>query len=191
MNIPTILTILRILSTPVIILLMYLANISSEISTSLVMSSAILFAVAAITDFIDGKLARSKSQVTILGTFLDPIADKFMVCSVLITLVLIYASTSYSILFTLLTTAVISREILITGLREWTARMGNEQVSSVSKSGKMKAGFQMTGITMLIVAPCSNSTLFMQISIGVFGIGAILGLTSAYSYMKSSKETFK
>ena len=113
-----------------------------------------------------------------------------MVCSVLVTLVLVYAETSYGLLFTVLTTAVIAREILITGLREWTARMREEEASAVSQSGKLKAGFQMTGITMLIVAPCVNNITFLQISMAVFGIGVILGLTSAYSYLKVSKKTF-
>ncbi|MQG08051.1 MAG: CDP-diacylglycerol--glycerol-3-phosphate 3-phosphatidyltransferase [SAR202 cluster bacterium] len=193
MNIPTVLTILRLIATPIIIILIYigsLSNILPEYSIVLVVSAGILFAIAAITDFIDGKLARSTSQVTKLGTFLDPIADKFMVCCVLATLILVYSETNYRILFTILTTAVISREILITGLREWTARMRVEETSAVSQSGKMKAGFQMTGITMLILALSINNNIFTQISMVIFGIGVLLGLTSAYGYMKASIKTF-
>ena len=193
MNIPTILTIIRMIAVPFILFFIYIGQFSEIVppyNTILIFAAGILFATAAITDFIDGKLARSTSQVTKLGTFLDPIADKFMVCSVLVTLVLVYSETSYGLLFTVLTTAVIAREILITGLREWTARMREEEASAVSQSGKLKAGFQMTGITMLIVAPCVNNITFLQISMAVFGIGVILGLTSAYSYLKVSKKTF-
>ncbi len=181
------------IAVPFIIFFIYIGQFSEIVppyNTILIFAAGILFATAAITDFIDGKLARTTSQVTKLGTFLDPIADKFMVCSVLVTLVLVYSETSYGLLFTVLTTAVIAREILITGLREWTARMREEEASAVSQSGKLKAGFQMTGITMLIVAPCVNNITFLQISMAVFGIGVILGLTSAYSYLKVSKKTF-
>ncbi len=180
------------MTTPIIIILIYAGNTQDLFSYKSVFLSiaAFLFAVAAITDFIDGKLARSKSQVTKLGTFLDPIADKFMVCSVLVTMVLMYTNTRYGVLFAILSTVVISREILITGLREWTARIGQEQVSAVAQSGKLKAGFQMTGITMLIVGPTLSNSFFTIASIGIFFIGVILGLTSAYSYMKASIKTF-
>ncbi len=106
--------------------------------------SASLFALAAITDWLDGYLARTLNQTSAFGAFLDPVADKLMVAAALIMLV----NLSYVDAF--IAFIIIGREIAISALREWMAQLGNSKSIAVSMLGKVKTAFQMIAILLLL-----------------------------------------
>lgn len=108
--------------------------------------AGLVFAAAAITDSLDGYLARRLGQTTRLGAFLDPVADKLIVA---VTLVLIVSRDSRP-LMVLTAAVIIGREIAISALREWMAGIGQRTAVAVSRIGKYKTILQMTGITMLL-----------------------------------------
>ncbi len=106
--------------------------------------SALLFAFAAITDWLDGYLARTLNQTSAFGAFLDPVADKLMVAAALIVLV------NLTYVDALIAFIIIGREIAISALREWMAQLGNSKSVAVSMLGKFKTTFQMAAILLLL-----------------------------------------
>ncbi len=114
MNIPNLLTLLRVLLIPIFILLFYLPTSWSYLTASAV------FALAAATDWLDGYLARRLGQSTPFGAFLDPVADKLMVAVALVLLVEEHAN----LWLTLPAVIIIGREIVVSALREWMAELG-------------------------------------------------------------------
>jgi CDP-diacylglycerol--glycerol-3-phosphate 3-phosphatidyltransferase/cardiolipin synthase len=106
--------------------------------------SSLLFAFAAITDWLDGYLARSLNQTSAFGAFLDPVADKLMVAAALIVLV------NLTYVGALVAFIIIGREIAISALREWMAQLGNSKSIAVSMLGKIKTTFQMLAILLLL-----------------------------------------
>ena len=143
-NLPNILTWLRILAIPLVVLL-FLFGPRNHWSLAYPIAG-LVFAAAAITDSLDGYLARRLGQTTRLGAFLDPVADKLIVA---VALVLIVSRDPRPII--VLTAAVIiGREIAISALREWMAGIGQRTAVAVSRIGKYKTIVQMTGLTMLL-----------------------------------------
>ena len=108
--------------------------------------AGLLFAAAAITDSLDGYLARRLGQTTRLGAFLDPVADKLIVAVALVLIV----SRDARALMVLTAAVIIGREIAISALREWMAGIGQRTAVAVSRIGKYKTILQMTGLTMLL-----------------------------------------
>jgi len=106
--------------------------------------SALLFAFAAVTDWLDGYLARSLNQTSAFGAFLDPVADKLMVAAALIVLV------NLTYVGALVAFIIIGREIAISALREWMAQLGSSKSIAVSMLGKIKTTFQMIAILLLL-----------------------------------------
>jgi CDP-diacylglycerol--glycerol-3-phosphate 3-phosphatidyltransferase len=143
-NWPNILTWLRILAIPLIMLLFLIgSHVPHDLADPL---AGLLFAAAAITDSLDGYLARRLGQTTRLGAFLDPVADKLIVA---VALVLIVSRDPRAVM--VLTAAVIiGREIAISALREWMAGIGQRTAVAVSRIGKYKTILQMVGLTMLL-----------------------------------------
>ena len=174
-QIPNILTMSRIIIIPLVLISYSFAGKYSAILSSL------LFLLACITDFLDGYLARTYSIQSKLGRFLDPIADKLLVGSVI--LLLVY----YKKADLLPAIAIICREILVSGLREFLAEI---RVSvPVSKLAKVKTGFQMSAIFMLLLSNQETNFLF----IGVLGslalwISAGLTLFTGYIFLGLSKK---
>lgn len=140
MSIPNILTLLRIFLIPVFVVVFYLPYSWSR------PVSAIIFILAALTDLFDGYLARRLNQVSPLGAFLDPVADKLMVAVVLIVLLQQHPT----IWLALPTAIIIGREITISALREWMAEVGARSRVAVSSLGKFKTTAQMIAIIFLI-----------------------------------------
>lgn len=157
MNIPNILTLLRIALIPVFIVVFYLPFTWAR------EASAIIFAFAAITDWFDGYLARRLGQESSLGAFLDPVADKLMVATVLIVLLQQHPT----IWMALPVVIIIGREITISALREWMAEVGARNQVAVSSLGKVKTTAQMLAIFCLIY----EATI---VSIPVFTVGYVL-----------------
>jgi CDP-diacylglycerol--glycerol-3-phosphate 3-phosphatidyltransferase/cardiolipin synthase len=108
--------------------------------------SALLFAFAGVTDWLDGYLARSWNQTSAFGAFLDPVADKLMVAAALIVLV------DVGMVNALIAFIIIGREITISALREWMAQLGASKSVAVSMLGKVKTSFQMLAILFLLYA---------------------------------------
>src|SRR5690606_27793354 len=118
--------------------------------------SAAIFGLAALTDWLDGYLARKLDQMTPFGAFLDPVADKLIVAVALVILV----QSRPTLLVALPAMIIICREILISALREWMAEMGTRTSVAVSMLGKIKTTLQMIAIALLLLAdPAGNNLL--------------------------------
>ncbi len=143
-NIPIFLTWLRILLIPVFTLILYLP-VSGNGAVMANWAAALVFAIAGLTDWFDGFLARRLQQTSDFGAFLDPVADKLMVASALILLVQLDRT------FALFAIIIIGREITVSALREWMAQMGKRGSVAVVKLGKFKTGVQIAAIIMLLI----------------------------------------
>lgn len=148
--IANVLTVARIIMIPLVVILFYMPQ------PWLKPAAAIVFILAAITDSLDGYLARKLGQTSALGAFLDPVADKLMVAVALILLVsyqppdLKLFDFNPHVLITLTAAVIVGREITISALREWMAEMGARGKVAVSSIGKLKTIFQMTGLSMML-----------------------------------------
>ena len=141
MTIPNILSLLRIGLIPCYVLFFYLPGVWSNIA------AATVFALAAITDWLDGYLARRLQQTSKLGAFLDPVADKLLVAVVLILLL----QRDPQIWIALPVAVITGREITISALREWMAELGARQTVAVSSIGKVKTVCQMIAIILMTI----------------------------------------
>jgi CDP-diacylglycerol--glycerol-3-phosphate 3-phosphatidyltransferase len=143
LNIPNLLTWLRILLIPVFVTAFYLSDSTlSPHLKNLVATS--VFILAGVTDWLDGYLARKLNQSSAFGAFLDPVADKLMVAAALILLVKLGRADA------IIAFIIIGREITISALREWMAKVGESRSIAVSMLGKIKTTFQMLAIGMLL-----------------------------------------
>lgn len=174
MNIPNILTLLRIVLIPVFVLIFYLPYSWAPIATGVV------FAVAGFTDWLDGYLARKLNQTSPFGAFLDPVADKLMVAISLALLVESYASWW----ITIPAIVIIGREIVISALREWMAEVGQRASVAVSYIGKVKTALQMLAIMLMIVT--EPYTTISIAGIVALYLAAALTLWSMYQYLRAS-----
>jgi len=145
MTFPMILTLLRIALIPVLVLFFYLPYVWAPLAT------AAVFILAAITDWLDGHVARRMGLMSAFGAFLDPVADKLMVATALVLLVHMPPPIVFpEILLTLSAAIIIGREIAISALREWMSEMGESGTVKVGALGKFKTIFQMTAISCLL-----------------------------------------
>lgn len=142
-NIPNLITWLRILLIPVFVSVFYLSDSTLSPHLKNVIATAV-FSLAAITDWLDGYLARKLDQYSAFGAFLDPVADKLMVAAALILLVDLGRAD------VIIAFIIIGREITISALREWMAKLGESKSIAVSMIGKVKTTFQMTAILLLL-----------------------------------------
>lgn len=176
MNLPNILTFSRIAMIPLFLLVFFMPFQWAY------MASAIIFAVAAVTDWLDGFLARRWDQSTPLGAFLDPVADKLMVAGALAVLIHDYGS----LFLTIPAIVIIGREIVISALREWMAEMGKRASVAVSLVGKIKTGFQMVAIVMLLAYPPGEPVAMAGLV--MLAVAAALTLWSMCVYLKAAWE---
>ncbi|MDD4964536.1 MAG: CDP-diacylglycerol--glycerol-3-phosphate 3-phosphatidyltransferase [Gallionella sp.] len=142
-NIPNLLTWLRILLIPVFVAVFYVSDqtLAPQLKNSI---ATAVFLLAAITDWLDGYLARKLDQTSAFGAFLDPVADKLMVAAALILLVKLGRAD------VVLAFIIIGREITISALREWMAKVGASKSVAVSMLGKIKTAFQMAALILLL-----------------------------------------
>ncbi len=176
MNIPNALTLFRIALIPVLVALFYLRFPGSYLA------AAAVFALAGITDWLDGYLARKLGQSTPLGAFLDPVADKLMVAVALALLIERYDTW----LFTLPAVIIIGREIVISALREWMAELGKRTSVAVSYLGKVKTTAQIVAIIGLLMAPPDPTTLLYQVNMLCLYVAALLTLWSMLIYLHAA-----
>lgn len=178
-NLPTNLTLLRIAFIPILVVIYYLPWQYSNIACTFV------FTCAAITDWLDGYLARKMGLETAFGAFLDPVADKLMVAVVLVLIVQTEATPYISIP----AAVIIGREITIASLREWMAEIGQRTKVKVSQIGKWKTSAQMLAIGFLLYH--DNIFGFSGTIIGyvLLYIAAVLTLWSMISYLRAALHT--
>ena len=138
----------------------------------------LVFVLAAVTDWLDGYLARKMGITSAFGCFLDPVADKLMVAAALIILVQWHPD----IVMAISAIVIISREIAVSALREWMAELGNRTSVAVSYVGKMKTTFQMVAITVLLLNWESLETMGYLLLV----ISVVLTLWSMFIYLKAA-----
>ena len=142
-NFPLFLTWLRIVAIPLFVAVLYVPEDWIALKTRNVISMWI-FIAAAVTDWLDGWLARRWNQTTSFGAFLDPVADKLMVAAALIVL------TEFGRIYALVALIIIGREITISALREWMAQIGQSKSVAVNMAGKVKTVAQLVAIPFLL-----------------------------------------
>lgn len=140
-TIPTLMTWTRIVAIPLIVGVYYVPGWTDAARNTL---ATVLFVVFAVTDWLDGYLARKLNQTSAFGAFLDPVADKFLVCASL--LILVHMNRVH----VLVALIIIGREIAISSLREWMAQIGASKSVAVHMIGKLKTTVQMVAIPFLL-----------------------------------------
>ncbi len=183
LNIPNLLTLFRIALIPVLVMLYFW---DLEIRSILVTG---VFVVAAITDWLDGFLARKMNATSALGAFLDPVADKLIVSSALVLLVsdlAVLERVLHPLLFSVSVCIIIGREIAVSALREWMAELGERGVVSVGILGKVKTVFQMVSISLLLYAEPILEIPAFRVGELAFYVAAILTLWSVWVYLKAA-----
>jgi CDP-diacylglycerol--glycerol-3-phosphate 3-phosphatidyltransferase len=176
-NLPTSLTLLRVGLIPLLVVVFYLPWNGHYVA------AAGIFALAGVTDWADGYLARRLGQETRFGAFLDPVADKLIVVVALVVLLQRQATPE----FALPTMIIIGRELVISALREWMAELGQRARVAVSGIGKVKTTLQMVAITGLLVFDGDGSfPQLNQIALGLLYGAALLTLWSMAIYMRAA-----
>ena len=183
MNVPNMLTLLRIVLTPTIAVVFYLPGKLGHLLAMLI------FMIAAVTDFIDGYLARHWRSETKFGSFLDPVADKLV-----ISVALILITTEIGHAFIALPAAVIiCREITISALREWMADLDKRSYVAVSYLGKIKTMAQMLSVTLLLYycPGTPHAQIFLRVGLAALYLAAGLTILSMYQYLKAAWPDLK
>jgi cardiolipin synthase (CMP-forming) len=176
-NLPTLLTWARIVAIPLIVGVFHLSL--AEVDRNLI--ATVLFIVVALTDWADGYLARRLNMTSSFGAFLDPVADKFLVCAALLVLV------ELERVQTLIALVIIGREIAISALREWMAQIGASRSVAVHMLGKLKTVVQLVAIPFLLY----HGRLFDLIDTQLWGTwliyaAAVLTIWSMVYYLQKA-----
>lgn len=176
-NLPILLTWLRIVAIPLLIAIYYVpADWATPHERDL--AATLIFVAAAFTDWADGYLARKLDQTSAFGAFLDPVADKLMVAAALIVLVQLGRTDA------IVATIIIGREITISALREWMAKIGAAKSVAVSMIGKIKTAAQMLAIPILLYyLPLFNIDM-RELGNWLIWIAALLTLWSMGYYLR-------
>ncbi|MET3129763.1 cardiolipin synthase [Oxalobacteraceae bacterium GrIS 1.11] len=178
LNIPILLTWLRVALIPLVVGVFYLPTPwLAQADRNL--AATVVFIVAAITDWFDGFLARRWNQTSAFGAFLDPVADKLMVAGALLVLVQLDRVNA------VIAFIIIGREIAISALREWMAQLGASKSVAVSSIGKIKTAAQMTAIPLLLF----HDILYGAVDTHVWGerllwIAGVLTVWSMFYYLR-------
>ena len=191
-NWPNVLTLLRISVIPLLVIFFYLPVWWAHLA------AAVIFAVASITDWLDGYLARYLKQSTKLGAFLDPVADKLMVSVALVLIVaeptFQFVSMSSAVLtipapiITIPAAIIVAREIIVSALREWMAEIGKRASVAVSKLGKIKTTVQMLALIVLLYCDSSTNANIVFIGYVLLYAAATLTVWSMLIYLKTAWE---
>ena len=180
LTIPTIMTWTRIVAIPLIVGVFYLPDTIATVPSQNLIST-VLFVLFAATDWLDGYLARKLNQASSFGAFLDPVADKFLVCASLLVLVHLNRADVFVGLI------IIGREIAISALREWMAQIGAAKSVAVHMIGKLKTVGQMVAIPFLLY----DGKLFGLVDTHVWGtvliwVAAVLTVWSMIYYLQKA-----
>jgi cardiolipin synthase len=176
-NLPNLLTWLRIVLIPLFVGIFYFETGWVSVSNQNLVAT-VLFTVAALTDWLDGWLARKLNQTSAFGAFLDPVADKLMVAAALIVLVQLER------LDAVIALIIIGREITISALREWMAQIGEARSVAVSFLGKIKTASQMLAIPLLLYHDRLGAFDPQAVGTWLIYLAAVLTLISMAYYLK-------
>jgi CDP-diacylglycerol--glycerol-3-phosphate 3-phosphatidyltransferase/cardiolipin synthase len=179
LNVPTLLTLMRVLLIPVLVLLLCLPERNPD------WLAASVFAAAAVTDWFDGWLARRLGQTSAFGAFLDPVADKLMVAAALVMLV----RQDSSPIVVLPAVVIIGREITISALREWMAELGQRTHVSVSSIGKYKTTMQLIAIGLMLLKGSLSGVSIYRVGLGCLWLAAVLTVWSMVVYLRLAWPT--
>ncbi len=174
-TIPTLMTWTRIVAIPLIVGVYYLNSLTVETQNLI---ATVMFVLFAITDWLDGFLARKLNQTSAFGAFLDPVADKLVVAAALIMLV------QLGRLDAIFAAIIIGREITISALREWMAQIGAHKSVAVSMVGKIKTAAQMVSIPMLLYHNPINGLDVQTVGTWLIYVASVLTLWSMGYYMR-------
>tara|TARA_B110000037_G_C16982977_1_gene449802 strand:+ start:318 stop:872 length:555 start_codon:yes stop_codon:yes gene_type:complete len=180
-NIPNIITYFRIALIPCLVMIFYLPEIYLEAQQKNIWATAI-FILAAISDWLDGYLARKLDQTSKFGAFIDPVADKLIVIAALLLLV------ELGRVHSMIALVIIGREFAVSALREWMATIGKPGGIAVAYIGKLKTGFQMAAIICLLYF--ENIGLLPIAFIGdvLIHLAAILTIVSMVFYLRAAMK---
>jgi len=184
LNIPNFVTLLRIALIPLFVVVYYWPHPQAA------MMATIIFVAAALTDWLDGYLARRLGQYSSFGEFLDPVADKLMIAAALVMLIAdsrVHAGLVWdNRLFGVVVLIILGREIAVSALREWMAELGKRSRVAVSVVGKFKTGSQMTAIGFLIWREPLFGLPIFRIGEWLLYIAAALTLWSMIVYLRAA-----
>lgn len=175
-NLPNSLTMLRIVLIPIFVAVFYVEEPWASYA------AASVFGAAALTDWLDGYLARRWEQTSPLGAFLDPVADKLMVAVSLVVLLQV----DPRVLIALPVMVIIGREITVSALREWMAEVGARAAVAVSKLGKIKTTAQMISIVLLILRDSVFGPWVYDLGVALLYVAATLTLWSMVVYLTAA-----
>ncbi|MCR4990515.1 MAG: CDP-diacylglycerol--glycerol-3-phosphate 3-phosphatidyltransferase [Lachnospiraceae bacterium] len=181
MNLPNKLTLFRVILIPFFVVCLLMTYISPDIMPNPINDYVALgiFVVASLTDLLDGKIARARNLVTNFGKFMDPLADKLLVCSALICLIELGRIRSWMVII------IIAREFVISGFRLVAADKG--VVIAASYWGKFKTTFQMIAVCLLIL----NIEVLNIVTMIVLWIAIVLTIVSLFDYILKNKDVIK
>lgn len=180
MTVPTMLTLLRIVLIPVLVIVFYLPYKWTNFA------AAFVFAFASLTDWLDGWIARRYNQYSAFGAFLDPVADKLMVATALFLIVQVHP-TKWMALWA---AVIVGREIAVSALREWMAEIGQRAKVAVASVGKFKTIVQMVALTILLYfvpeTLADKPGIFFVIGDWMLAVAALLTLWSGLAYLHAA-----
>ena len=180
-GLPNVITIARILLVPLFVLT-YLSQWQHSY-----LATAVLFGLAAFTDWLDGYLARRLDQTTPFGAFLDPVADKLIVVTALVLLIGHHSN----LWLTIPGLVIVGREIVISALREWMAEMNRSVAVAVSMLGKIKTTLQMIAIAVLLANPPDLESVWVMIGYVLVYVAAFMPLWSMAVYLGAAWPTIQ
>lgn len=176
LNLATILTLARIAAIPVVVICFYWpAPFARPLA-------GVVFGLAAITDFIDGYLARNYGQASRFGAFLDPVADKLIVAIALVLLV----QSNPKFFVDVIAIIIIGREITVSALREWMATVGARDTVAVSWAGKVKTTLQMFGIAFMVYEQPLFGVDIYHMGFMLLVVAAGMTLWSMFVYLRAA-----
>lgn len=183
MNLPTLLTFFRIAIIPFLVICYMLSDSWGH------PVAAILFGLAAVTDWLDGYLARTLSLSTPFGAFLDPVADKLVVTSALV--MIVGEGGAYNAYLTVAAIVIVGRELVISALREWMAELGKRRSIAVSMLGKLKTACQMIALVLLLWMNVHSHDWVGELGTLLLYVAAVLTLWSMCVYIKLAWPVLK
>jgi CDP-diacylglycerol--glycerol-3-phosphate 3-phosphatidyltransferase len=194
-NLPNLLTLIRILVIPIFVLVFYLHYSFAHLT------AAIIFAFASFTDWLDGYIARRLVMMTKLGAFLDPVADKLMVCIALVLIVGEFQFQFISIpssvitipaaILTIPAAIIVAREVIVSALREWMAELGKRTSVKVSFLGKVKTAVQMLALIVLLYCGPATNVIIIALGYVLLYLAAFLTIWSMVIYLKAAWPDLK
>jgi CDP-diacylglycerol--glycerol-3-phosphate 3-phosphatidyltransferase len=179
-NLPTWLTLFRVALLPVMVVVFYWPFRGHNVT------AAIVFVLAAVTDWFDGYLARRLNLTSAFGAFLDPVADKLMVAVTLFLLVESHRGGWPGIVMAVTAAVIVGREISISALREWMAEIGMRATVKVAFVGKLKTVMQMIALIVLIVQHDAEALRLYHVGEVLLVIAGILTIWSGLHYLRAA-----